>query len=149
MNKIRAAIRFIKRFCYYGYHGAKHTVDFDASSMDHLIYAHIKRVNDFMHDPTRTHLLWNSKPENRRMRLLREFTELSARRTDKYEVGYYFSQHCNKWSGNGRRDIFDRINDPQYRKESKIAMRKDNMKKRGEEDRYYYLLRHLVPTFWD
>lgn len=146
--KIRSLLTFVKRFCYYGYHGAKYTYDFDASGIHTLIHAHISRVNDFMHDPNSTHLLWNSNPQNRDMKLLREFTELSRRLSDKYDVGYNWNQVYNKYS-NDRGRFIDRINDPEYRKESRIARKKDEMIKRGLEDRYYYLLRNKVQTWWD
>ena len=96
---------FIVRFLYYGKIGATKTYDFDSSGIDTLIHAHISRVNDFMHDPKQTHLVWNSDPQNRRMRLLREFTELSKRK-DEDKCGYYFSQIFEKYGD----DILERIN---------------------------------------
>jgi len=149
MNKLRQYFLFIKRFFYYGYRGAKHTYDYDAvSGIDALTYAHISRVSDFMHDSKLTHLMWNSDVNNKDMRLLREFTELSRRRADGDSTGYYWSEHYRQITKDGS-NYFDVFNEDSYKKLARIAMKKDAVIKKGLEDRYWYLLRYKVPGFWD
>lgn len=145
--KIRQLYIFIVRFCYYGYHGAKHTADYDANCVHSLIQAHMVRVNRFMHSPKQTHLVWNSNSDNKDMRLLREFTELSKRFSAE-GVGYNMSKLFDKYQDSPRESL-DRLNDPEFRKESKIASNKDQLVRKGLEDRYWYLLRYKVPGFWD
>ena len=145
--KIIELITFIKRFCYYGYHGARYTRDYDAQGIHHLIYAHIRRVKRFMHNPKLTHLQWNSDPQNRDMRLLREFEELSKRMSED-SVGHFLSEVCKEygpWDGMSLKGM----NDLGFKKKIRIAIKKDSMKKKGEIERYYYLLEHKVPHFWD
>ena len=150
MNSISRIFTFVKRFLYYGYHGAKHTVDFNAHGIHDLIYAHIKRVKEFMYDPNLTHLEWNSNPNNKNMRLLRELEELSRRVSEDYSVGFYVNRVFDKHRSSEKRiSILDRFNNPEFRKELNIARKKDTMIKKGLDDRYWYLLREKVPYFWD
>ncbi len=149
MKRIRRLFTYIKRFYYYGKIGASETYDFNGSCIHTLIHAHISRVSDFMHDPKATHLVWNSNPQNKLMRQLREFTELSRRHVEgEYSVGHYtkivFDKHRPK-----KVSLIGKLNDPRIRKEFRIAAKKDLMIKKGLEDRYYYLLRYVVPSFWD
>ena len=69
---------YVDKFIYYGKAGAK-TYDFDANSLEHLIYAHIKRVRKFM-DSDNTHLVWNSERKKGLIRKLYELEELCKRR---------------------------------------------------------------------
>ena len=148
ISKITNFLTFVKRFLYYGYHGAKFTTDYDAEGVYHLIYAHIKRVSDFMHDPSMTHLEWNSNPNNKDMRLLREFEELSRRKSVDSITGYYTGLVFDEVREQGGY-IFDMLQKQEYRKKFFTARKKDDMIREGLEDRYWYLLRHKVPNFWD
>lgn len=148
VNKLSRLLTFVKRFCYYGYIGAKHTYDFDAAGIHTLIEAHISRVSDFMHDSNATHLLWNSNPKNKDMKRLRELKELSKRMVEsELSVGPNFKKVCDKYKEEG--NIFSRINNPEYKKEARLAIKKDSMIHKGLEDRYWYLLRYKTPHFWD
>jgi len=150
ISKITNFLTFVKRFLYYGYHGAKFTTDYDAEGIHDLIYAHIKRVSDFMHDPNLTHLEWNSDPNNKDMRRLKELLELADRKRKDYSVGFYVNKVFEEVRSSGKKiSIFDRFNNPEFRKELNIARKKDRMVRKGIEDRYWYLLREKVPSFWD
>lgn len=134
------------RFFYYGYHGTK-TFEFCADSMDVLIAAHIKRVLKFM-ESDKTHLIWNDDRDTKGMRLLREFNELCQRKVqngDRFNP-YYFAGQVNK--KHGRSIILSRKTSI-HRKEFRRAMKKDHMIEKQLQDRYHYLLRKHVPTFWD
>ena len=139
--------RNIDKFIYYGYNGTK-CVDFDASSIHTLIYVHMKRVKKFMNS-SNTHLMWSDDPNTKDMRKLAEFTELS-RRMSEYELEnhYFLGKVLRKYDAHGK-SFFDRINDPEYKKEAKIAIKKDRMKNEQLTRRYYYLLEQKVPGFWD
>lgn len=144
--KIRSLYIFIVRFFYYGYHGAKYTADWDANCLHELIYAHMKRVNKFMHDDDLTHLMWNSNRDNKGMRLLRELTELSERLRSDSLVGYNLGLLYNEFRpvlnfGQDRSDI--------DKKRFEIARKKDRVVRKGLEDRYWYLLRYKAPEFSD
>lgn len=145
---MRKLFTFIQRFCYYGYHGAKNTYDFEALGIHYLIHAHIKRVSEFMHNPSNTHLEWSVDKNCRGMRQLRELVELSKRiATD--DVGDNFNKLFEERVKTGQGLSFLLNGMDGFKKESLIAMRKDKMIKKGLEDRYWHLLRYKVPKFWD
>lgn len=141
---IRRMLTFIKRFLYYGYHGAKYTSDYDAECLHSLIYAHMMRVNDFMHNPKLTHLLWNSDAQNKPMRQLREFVELSKRMHTNDLSGYFRTELRNS-----HEEFVIGLENPEYRKKYLITLKKDAMIRKGLVDRYWHLLRYRVPHFWD
>lgn len=147
--KIRRLYTFVVRFCYYGYHGAKYTYDFDAESLHNLIYAHMVRVNKYMHDDDLTHLVWNSNRDNKDMKLLREFTELSRRLRFDTQVGHYLDELFSKKSPLELLELMGTRRSDEYMKKFAIARKKDALIKKGLEDRYWYLLRYKVPGFWD
>jgi len=150
ISKLQQYIIAIKRFCYYGYHGSRYTYDFDASGIHDMIYAHISRVEAFMHNPKLTHLMWNSNPQNKNMRLLRELKELSRRIKDGYCVGRYTSEVFDSYrKENGSLMNLLQERPPRFSKELKIARKKDAMIRKGLEDRYWFLLRYKAPEFWD
>lgn len=144
--KMKRLYTFIVRFFYYGYHGAKYTADWDASCLHELIYAHMKRVNKFMHDDDLTHLMWNSNRDNKGMRLLREFTELSKRLKYDTMVGDNLSKLFKEHPS---RILMNEPRPKEILKMFKIARKKDEMVRKGLEDRYWYLLRYKTPEFWD
>ena len=146
LRKIKQIINYIKRFYYYGKIGASRTYDFDSAGIHTLINAHMERVSKFMHNPDLTYSLWNSDPSNKRMRQLREFVELS-RRVSADEAGYFHTQVYEKWDRDGSFTFM--LNNPEYRKEALRAIKKDNRIRRQLEERYYYLLKNVVPNFWD
>lgn len=137
---------FIKRFVYYGYHGAKYTRDYDANSVDALIYCHMKRVSDFMHSPNKTHLLWNDSPDTKGMKRLREFTELAKRRTENdFNDYYYYLKFTEEHPDYEPLDF----NGNKYRKQMRLAFKKDRIIADGLEKRYWYMLQKYLPGFWD
>ena len=148
LRKIKQIINYIKRFYYYGKIGASRTYDFDSAGIHVLINAHMERVSKFMHNPDLTNSLWNSDPNNRRMRQLREFVELS-RRVIGNEAGYFHTQVYEKWDRDKDGLISFMINNEEYRKEALRAIKKDNRIRRQHEERYYYMLKNVVPNFSD
>ena len=150
MYRIRNFFLFIKRFCYYGYIGASKTYDFEAHGIHTLIHAHMVRVKRFMNSD-KTHLLWNDKPDNKGMKKLAEFTELSKQMAeDEMRPNYYWLQIYNEQNANGL-DYFDRINESTEadKKRCGLAFKKDNMISKQRLERYYYMLEKYTPGFWD
>ena len=144
---MKRLINYIKRFCYYGYHGATHTRDYDANGIHSLINAHMKRVSKFMHNPKLTHLKWSENHDGTPMRQLREVTKLSEIIADD-DVGQHFSILHGEQLAEGF-SFLDRMNDPEHSKKAHKAIKKDRMAKEGLEDRYWKLLRYKLPGFWD
>lgn len=148
---------YLSRFYYYGKVGASQTVDFDASSIDNLIYAHIKRVRKFM-DSDDTHLVWNSSGNTGLKRKLYEFEELCRRKceNDGFNDMYYFRKAYDKY-GLGKKvehligkDIYYSYEQTSEAKKAKSrARKKDEYIARQRSERYYEMLRKYVPQFWD
>ncbi len=148
-------IHYIEKFIYYGKVGANNCWDFESHSIHTLTYYHMKRVQKFMHSD-KTHLMWNSHSKTGLMKKLDEFVELS-RRMDKNEMDdhYFFSKTREEAENKfGTRGLFN-IQYPDdktkiyWEKKISRAMKKDDMIKKQRLDRYYYLLQHTVPGFWD
>lgn len=144
----------IEKFIYYGKVGTS-CHDFDANSIHTLINAHIKRVERFMKSDNTT-LVWNSDENTRQMKLLREFSELCTRMCDSMDMqdDYFFgkvleSHERPKLVQTENSKFYRRETTEAYRKASKIAIKKDDMRAKHLLDRYYYLLQHKVPGFWD
>jgi len=138
---------FVIRFCYYGYHAAKYTRDYDANGVHVLINTHLKRVSKFMHNPKLTHLKWSEDLDGTPMRQLREVTKLSKIVADD-NVGHHFSDLHDEQILKGL-SFLERLNDPEYKRKASIAIMKDRRARKGLEDRYWKLLRNKVPGFWD
>jgi len=137
---------FITKFFYYGYIGASNCFDFDAHSIHILIYAHIKRVNKYMKS-SKTHLEWNNDENNKNMRRLAEFTELSRRmKSCEMKDFYFFTKVLDDYRSH---EFFNRIKDINYKKRAKVALKKDQMKTDQLTKRYYAMLEKYVPGFWD
>jgi len=136
-------LRIIK-FFYYGYYGAKYCVDYDAMSIHSLIYFHMKRVQKFMKSD-KTHLVWNYDDNSKLMRKLDEFVELS-KRMHKNELECYYNFGLINLPFDS---IIDARNNAGYMKKFKIALKKDNMVSKVQKERYYKMLKHYVPMFWD
>lgn len=147
MYRIRNFFLFIKRFCYYGYIGASKTYDFDAAGIHTLIHAHMVRVKKFMNSDD-THLMWNDKPDTKGMKRLTEFTELSRIVAYDSHVGPNFNKVCDDYRRDGE-CFLDRLNDEDYKKDSRIAIKKDQLIYNHQQKRYYYMLEKYVPGFWD
>ena len=147
---------YITRFYYYGKVGASNTYDYDANSIDELIYAHIKRVRKFM-DSDKTHLVWNSKRSGL-MKKLYEFEELCKRKCENDDLNdrYYFSKVLKK-HGIGTKVTIDRNGQTYYtyeqtedvKKLKRNARKKDKKIAKQRLERYYELLRKYSPQFWD
>lgn len=147
---------YIQKFYYYGKIGASKTYDFDASSIDVLIYSHIKRVRKFM-DSEDTHLVWNGKRTGL-MKKLYEFEELCKRKckNDDFNDMYYFSKEFKKY-GLGKKVEFIRNGQKYYtyeksddhKKATSLARKKDEKIAKQRTKRYYELLEKYVPQFWD
>lgn len=148
-------IHYIEKFFYYGKIGADSCWDFESHAIHNLVYAHMKRVKKFMHSD-QTHLMWNSDPKNGLMRKLDEFTELARRMShNEMDDHYHFSKAREEVRTlYGEKDFFN-INYPNDKirkkceKRISIAMKKDDMIKKERIDRYYYLMQHVAPGFWD
>ncbi len=145
---MRAFYRRLIKFFYYGYHGSK-CYDFDAGCIHTMIYAHMKRVNKFMHSDN-THLMWNSDPDTKGMKRLREFTALSKSMSENELHNYYFyGKFKEKYPSS---DIFDMIGeerDTRKRRAMSLAFKKDRMVEAGKRERYWYMLGKYVEGFWD
>lgn len=156
INLPKRLYNYLYRFCYYGKAGASNTHDFCASGIDHLIYAHIKRVRKFM-DSDKTHLVWNSKRSGL-MKKLYEFEELCKRKCKNDDLNdmYYFSKVLKKYERGTEIEI---VHNGQtyytYEQTEEVKKLKINARKKDEKiakqrlDRYYELLRKYAPQFWD
>ena len=144
---MRRLILKIQKFFYYGRAGMK-CYDFDAGSISTLMLAHIKRVRKFM-DSDNTHLRWNSDRQGKGlMRKLYEFEEICTRIESRggFNNYYYFSEVRKRYPNIG---LFSNNSTPEYRKECRVAMKKDNAVAKQLEERYVYMIKHYVPMFWD
>ncbi len=150
---MRRLLSYISKFFYYGYHGAENCVDYCASGVYAMEYAHLKRVTKFMKSD-KTHLVWNSKDKGLR-RKLEELTELSRRMRDTDgENIYYFSKVMREQDMLFERKNFFTVDYPSeevkkyWKKRMKRAMKKDRDLSRQRIERYHEL-RKLIPKFWD
>lgn len=145
INFPKRLFNYLTRFYYYGKVGASETYDFDASGIDNLIYAHIKRVRKFM-DSDKTHLMWNSERNKGLIRKLYEFEELCRRKCKHYDFNdhYYFGLELDK------RGFGIKIKECEKVKKAKFkAIKKDEFIAKQRRERYYHLLRFYVAGFWD
>ena len=137
----------VSKFIYYGYAGTK-CVDFDASCIHNLIYAHMNRVSKYMNSD-KTHLVWNNDPTTKGMRKLAEFTELSRRMAENEMRDYHFyGEVKKKYPSKSFEDMFGK-KDPEYKRLIGIAFKKDRNVVDGLVKRYYHLLEKEVSGFWD
>lgn len=143
---IEKIYHFIKRFIYYGYHGAKHCEDYDSHGIHALIHAHICRLERFMSNPNNTHTMWTTKQNKGLFRKLKELKELSRRyRDDTYYVGYFTRKVLEKYRDPTKFLSYPNMN----RKELRVAFKKDDRIRKAFEDRYFELLQKYAPMFWD
>ena len=148
-------INYCEKFYYYGKIGASNCYDFESHGIYDLIYAHMKRVKKHMHSD-KTHLVWNSNSKNGLMRKLDEFTELSKRMSYNEMDDHYNFTKTREEAENayGMKNFFN-INYPnektkdKWDKKIRIVMKKDDMIKKERINRYYYLMKNVVPRFWD
>lgn len=140
---------FIEKFTYYGKAGTK-TYDFDAGSVDILIYAHVKKVRKFM-DSDKTHLVWNSERNKGLIRKLYELEELCKRKEKNDDFNdFYYANLVNKKYNRKDRDFLELLNkDPMYRKDIRNAYNKDSMIAQSRKKRYNELLCNYLEKFWD
>lgn len=137
---------YIDKFIYYGKAGAK-TYDFDASSLDILIYAHVKRVRKFM-DSDKTHLMWNSERKKGLIRKLYELEELCKRKVEnEFNDGYYITLYYEKY---GPSNLLERLNQClKDKKAFKKAYTKDLKIAQSRKKRYDKLMSEYLDRFWD
>lgn len=157
INLPKRLYRYIIKFYYYGKVGASKTYDFDATGVDHLIYAHIKRVRKFM-DSDQTHLVWNSGRSNGLIKKLYELEELCSRKcqNDDFNDSYYFSKEYKKYGSGVERKIekgssvyFTYDQTEEAKKAKRLAIKKDRKIAEQRRKRYYELLEKYLPQFWD
>ncbi len=146
MNFIYRLYLRLTKFFYYGYYGSKYCVDYDSGCIHSLIYAHMRRVEKFMLSDN-THLDWNSDPNSKDMRRLKEFVELSRRMFNSGDIiihnNYYFNQYVKN---NPQTKLFD------FQGENKglaKALEKDRIISKSQTERYWHLLNNKLEHFWD
>jgi len=138
----------IEKFIYYGRVGSK-CWDFDANCIHDLIYAHMKRVHKFMNSD-KTHLTWNDNPNNKGMRKLAEFTELSKRMSENEMKTYVnYDRVKKRYPAKDVLDIFSRSEDSTYKRDISRAFAADQKIVDERLKRYYHLLEKDVRGFWD
>jgi hypothetical protein len=158
LSRIPGKIKlYIEKFFYYGKIGASQCYDFDAGSIDTLIHAHMVRVQKFMHSDS-THLMWNSdKNYGSLMKKLDEFVELSRRASNnELDSIYNFSKvsdEVRKIYGDKNllltREEYYKGDYDYWSKKKRLAIKKDQKVTKAQKERYYYMLQHYVPRFWD
>lgn len=81
---LNSIIESIKRFFYWGWK-LRHSYDFDAHSIYPMLQLKLERVyNEMLNN---SHLVWNSDPNNKQMRKLKEAGLLAERlSSDRYEL---------------------------------------------------------------
>jgi hypothetical protein len=143
----------LRKFFYYGRVGMN-LYDFDAAYIDHLILAHIKRVEAFMNSDD-AHTVWTSKKLGTR-RKLAEFKRLCEMKVshDDFNDNYEFSKVYDIHGSHNYIDIGNDLfqmepSSDERRKASNKAMKIDRMRASERSKRYYYMLEHYVPMFWD
>lgn len=137
---------YVDKFIYYGKAGTR-TYDFDANSLDILIYAHVKRVRKFM-DSDKTHLVWNSERKKGLIRKLYELEELCKRKVEnEFNDGYYINLYYKKHEP---LNLFEKLNKSiEDREAFKKAYRKDLKIAQSREKRYNKLMSEYLDKFWD
>jgi len=137
---------YVDKFIYYGKAGTK-AHDFDADSLDILIYSHIKRVRKFM-DSDKTHLMWNSGRKRGLIRKLYELEELCKRKVEnEFNDGYYMSLYYKKY---GHFNLLENLNEGIKNKEAfKKAYAKDLEIAKSRKKRYDKLMSEYLDKFWD
>lgn len=152
MRLIKYIARFfdkIEKFCYYGMAGIK-CEDYDANSVDTLIYAHMKRVQKFMKGPN-THLIWNSKENHNKglMRKLDEFVELCKRRERNGLRQFDNYSKFMKENFPEEKGLLLDIKDEKLKRKLRIALKKDRAIEKSWHKRYYKMYEKYLPGFWD
>lgn len=137
---------YVDKFIYYGKAGTR-TYDFDANSLDILIYAHVKRVRKFM-DSDKTHLVWNSERKKGLIRKLYELEELCKRKVEKeFNDGYYINLYYKKHEP---LNLFEKLNKSiEDREAFKKAYTKDLKIAQSRKKRYDKLMSEYLDKFWD
>lgn len=135
---------YIDKFIYYGKAGTK-TYDFDANSLDFLVYAHVKKVRKFM-DSDNTHLVWNSEKKKGLIRKLYELEELCKRKVENefFNEGYYITLYYKKY---GHSNLLEE--GIKNRKAFKKAYTKDLKIAQSRKKRYDKLMSEYLDKFWD
>ena len=140
---------YVDKFIYYGKAGTK-TYDFDANSVDVLIYAQVKRVRKFM-DSDKTHLMWNSDRKKGLIRKLYELEELCKRKQKNGDFNdFYYARKVHKKYKRGDIaffDMLDKVNG--YREDIRKAYKKDGKIAQSRKKRYDELLSKYLEMFWD
>jgi len=143
INLPKKLYNYLDKFIYYGKAGTK-TFDFDANSLDNLIYAHVKRVRKFM-DSGKTHLMWNSGRKKGLIKKLYELEELCKRKVENdFNDSYYINLYYEKY---GRFNLLEEgiKNKEAFRK----AYRKDLKIAKSRKKRYDKLMSEYIDRFWD
>lgn len=139
---------YIEKFIYYGKAGTK-THDFDAGSVDVLIYVHVKKVRKFM-DSDKTHLVWNSERYKGLIRKLYELEELCKRKEKNDDFNdFYYAHLVNKKYNRYDKDFLEVLEEPKFRKEIMKAYEKDRKIAQSRKKRYNELLCNYLERFWD
>lgn len=155
-NLPKRIYKYIDKFIYYGKAGTK-TYDFDANSLDILIYAHIKRVRKFM-DSDNTHLVWNSERKRGLIRKLYELEELCKRKIEYSDLNehYYLKKEIDKYGVGISKKVL--INGKTFytfekteeeKKDKSIAIKKDLKIAKSRKKRYDKLMSEYLDKFWD
>lgn len=146
INLPKKIYNYLDKFIYYGKAGTK-TFDFDANSIDILIYAHVKRVRKFM-DSDKTHLVWNSERKRGLIRKLYELEELCKRKVEnEFNDMYYVSLYYKKYKP---LNLFEKLNKSiEDREAFKKAYTKDLKIAESREKRYNKLMSEYLDKFWD
>lgn len=158
LYKLKLPIRLyhkVVKFVYYGYYGAKYCRDYDGNGGYTLLYAHIKRVRNFM-DSDKTHLLWNSQKGNTGLiRKLYELEELLRRhKDDELESRLQnFRATLDKYEAEiGPRNALSILElgaNSKIRKELRLASKKDHMIGKQSKERLDLLISKYLGQFWD
>lgn len=140
---------YVDKFIYYGKAGTK-TYDFDANSVDVLIYAQVKRVRKFM-DSDKTHLMWNSDRKKGLIRKLYELEELCKRKQKNDDFNdFYYARKVHKKYKRGDTSFLDMLDKVKgYREEVRKAYKKDGKIAQSRKKRYNELLCNYIERFWD
>jgi hypothetical protein len=137
----------IEKFIYYGRVGSK-CWDFDANCIHDLIYAHIKRVHEYMNS-SKTNSVWNDKQDTKPMRKLAEFKHLSKMMAEN-EMRYYENYNKVKLKYPDKTGMMAITSEcPQYKRDIRRAFKLDQKVVDERLKRYYNLLEVDVPGFWD
>lgn len=162
ITSVRSKYQTFRRMIFWGWN-LRNSWDFDAQTIYDILYLKLQRLYVVFNQ--NGHLVWNSSPDNKRMRKLSEAILLCKRIKEDYHENNMFADLEQRFGevkmefipqSNGfskmkleRSKVSTELQRLAYSQELKKAFNKANKLKKADEDRLFKLLRENINVWWD